>query len=127
LRPVGPTADTKERRRETVFASFDDPSWGQWQAEGEAFRGPSGGTTRSRRKTSISVSSVKSTSTTDLAAKVAGSVDLVFKSDYFKLDNFAQMYGPVTSADRAQVGQGTVPAAAPLPPPGSTAPPTIKV
>jgi hypothetical protein len=38
------------------------------------------------------VSSAKSQSETELAAKIAGSVEINFKSDYFKLDNFAQMY-----------------------------------
>jgi len=71
---------------------------------GTIFGGARGGNTRSRRKTKISVSSAKSQSTTDLAAKVAGSVDITFKSDYFKLDNFATMYGPVTEADKAQAG-----------------------
>ena len=40
---------------------------------GKIFGGPSGGTTTSRRKTKISVSSAKSQASTDLAAKVAGS------------------------------------------------------
>lgn len=71
---------------------------------GKIFGGPSGGYTTSKRKTKISVSSAKSTASTDLAAKVAGSVDIQFKSDYFKLDNFAQMYGPVTETDRAAAG-----------------------
>jgi hypothetical protein len=73
---------------------------------GKILGGVSGGTTTSRRKTSISVSSAKSQATTDLAAKVAGSVDITFKSDYFKLDNFAKMYGPVTEADKAAAGAG---------------------
>jgi hypothetical protein len=73
---------------------------------GKIFGGPSGGVTTSRRKTKISVSSAKSQATTDLAAKVAGSVDITFKSDYFKLDNFAKMYGPVTEADKAEVAGG---------------------
>jgi uncharacterized membrane protein len=47
---------------------------------------------------------VKSEASTELAAKVAGSVDITFKSDYFKLDNFAQMYGPITDADRSASG-----------------------
>ncbi|MDJ0702777.1 MAG: hypothetical protein QNJ46_05805 [Leptolyngbyaceae cyanobacterium MO_188.B28] len=50
-----------------------------------------GSSTNKRSK--ISVSSAKSTATTDLAAQITGSVELVFKSDYFKLDNFASMYG----------------------------------
>lgn len=72
---------------------------------GKIFGGVSGGGTTSRRKTKISVSSAKSTATTDLAAKVAGSVDIQFKSDYFKLDNFAKMYGPVTEAEKTEVAQ----------------------
>lgn len=71
---------------------------------GKIFGGPHGGGTTSRRKTRISVSSAKSEASTDLAAKLAGSVDITFKSDYFKLDNFAQMYGPNTQADRAEAG-----------------------
>ncbi|MEQ8403462.1 MAG: hypothetical protein RKE49_00080 [Oceanicaulis sp.] len=68
---------------------------------GKIFGGPSGGHTRSKRKTEISVSSAKSEASTDLAAKLAGSVNIQFKSDYFKLDNFAEMYGP-----QANVGGG---------------------
>jgi hypothetical protein len=68
---------------------------------GKIFGGISGGGTRSSRKTEISVASAKSQSSTDLAAKLAGSVKIKFKSDYFKLDNFAEMYGP-----QANVGGG---------------------
>lgn len=71
---------------------------------GKILGGPSGGGTRSRRRSQISISSVKSEASTELAAKVAGSVDITFKSDYFKLDNFAQMYGPITDADRSASG-----------------------
>ncbi len=73
---------------------------------GSIFGGPRGGKTTSRRKTQISVSSAKSQASTDLAAKLAGSVDITFKSDYFKLDNFAKMYGPVTETDRAEAEKG---------------------
>ncbi len=59
---------------------------------GAIFGGPKGGHTSSTRKTRISVSSAKSIANTELAAKVAGSVDITFKSDYFKLDNFAALY-----------------------------------
>jgi hypothetical protein len=70
------------------------------------------GHTRSERKTQISISSAKSTSSTDLSAKLAGSVEINFKSDYFKLDNFATMYGPV-----AEPGAAKPPAGAPQLPP----------
>lgn len=62
--------------------------------------GGASGTTTTRRS-KISVSSAKSQSDTQLAAKIAGSVEINFKSDYFKLDNFAQMYAPPTAEDRA--------------------------
>jgi hypothetical protein len=64
---------------------------------GSIFGGPRGGTTRSTQKSKISVSSAKSQATTDLTAQVSGNVEIQFKSDYFKLDNFATMYGPVTA------------------------------
>jgi hypothetical protein len=65
---------------------------------GSIFGGPSGGMTSSERKTKLSVSSAKSVANTELAAKITGSVDITFKSDYFKLDNFAAMYGPLGGA-----------------------------
>lgn len=90
---------------------------------GKIFGGASGGATTSRRKTKISVSSAKSQASTDLAAKVAGSVDITFKSDYFKLDNFAQMYGPVTAADRQAAGAPGPGGTPPQPSGGGTAAP----
>ncbi len=74
---------------------------------GAIFGGPKAGHTRSNRKTKISVSSAKSQSTTDLAAKITGSVDITFKSDYFKLDNFATMYGPQAPAGAGAAVPGT--------------------
>lgn len=43
-KPVQPTVPANVRRRETIFASFDDPSFGHWTARGRAFRKPQGGT-----------------------------------------------------------------------------------
>jgi hypothetical protein len=85
---------------------------------GSIFGGPSGGTTFSRQKSKISVASTKSQATTDLSAQVSGSVEIQFKSDYFKLDNFATMYGPITNAPQpgAQTGAPGGPPAQ-LPPP----------
>lgn len=57
------------------------------------------------KKSNISVSSAKSTATTDLAAQITGSVELVFKSDYFKLDNFASMYGGKLPQNQGQAPQ----------------------
>lgn len=61
---------------------------------GSIFGGPRGGHTSSTRQTQFSVSTTKSTSEDELKAKLRGHVKLQFKTDYFKLDNFAQMYGP---------------------------------
>jgi hypothetical protein len=77
-----------------------------------------GGLTRSSQKSRISVSSAKSQSSTDLAAKVMGSVDITFRSDFFKLDNFAQMYGPAAN----QPLSGAPVPGAPRPPAAGTAP-----
>ncbi len=68
-----------------------------------------GGHSESRQRSQISVSSAKSTSTTDLAANITGSVEINFKSDYFKLDNFLQMYGPIQGS--SQTTQGQLPSA----------------
>lgn len=72
---------------------------------GSIFGGPSGGHTSSTKETRISVSSAKSEASTSLQAKLTGEVDITFKSDYFKLDNFASMY--------AGIAQGAAPAALP--------------
>lgn len=86
---------------------------------GSIFGGPAGGHTSSERETRISVSSAKSEASTSLAAKLTGSVDITFKSDYFKLDNFAAMYGGIGGAagTAAQSGGGgaAAPAGAPAP------------
>ncbi|MGY1705704.1 hypothetical protein ACI79C_14135 [Geodermatophilus sp. SYSU D00697] len=86
---------------------------------GKIFGGGSAGTTTSRSKTKISVSSARSQASTDLQAKLAGSVDITFKSDYFELNRFADMYGPVGGA-----AGGAAPAAgapAPASPPAARA------
>jgi hypothetical protein len=72
-----------------------------------------GGRSSTERKTEITVASAKGTSNTELAAKITGSVSIKFKTDYFKLDNFAQMYGPVAQqAAPAAPGAPAAPAAA---------------
>ena len=74
---------------------------------GKLFGGGSGGHTRSTRTTKFSVSSAKSTSEDELKAKLRGFVDIQFSTDYFKLDNFAQMYAPPTEEEK----QAALPAA----------------
>lgn len=46
----------------------------------------------SNRKSQLTVTTVKSEAATSLGAQVTGSVEIIFKSDYFKLDNFAQIF-----------------------------------
>ena len=65
---------------------------------GSILGGPSAGMTNSERETRISVSSAKSEAATSLAAKLTGNVDITFRSDFFKLDNFAAMYGGIGGA-----------------------------
>lgn len=48
--------------------------------------------TSQTRHAKISVSSVKSVADSKLAAQIKGNVKIHFKSDYFKLDNFAKLY-----------------------------------
>lgn len=70
------------------------------------------GSSSSTKKASISVSSAKSIADTSMAASITGEVDIKFKSDYFKLDNFAEMYAPATQQSAAGTsGQGQLPPA----------------
>jgi hypothetical protein len=64
---------------------------------GSILGGVSGGGSTSIKKSEISLSSAKSESNTELAAKLTGSVEIIFKSDYFKLDNFADMYKQIAN------------------------------
>jgi hypothetical protein len=79
-----------------------------------SFGGGHSGTTR---ETEISVSSASGKTSTDLSAKITGSVSLEIESDYFKLDNFAEMYKQIAAPPAP--GQ---PAAAPTTPQAIPAP-----
>ncbi|GHE60961.1 MULTISPECIES: hypothetical protein [Roseivirga] len=68
-----------------------------------------GGSTSSTRNTNMSVSSAKSVANDELKAKLMGEVEIVFKTDHFQLDNFAQMYGPVTNNGSQQAAPPTSP------------------
>ncbi|BAZ11122.1 hypothetical protein NIES4071_29480 [Calothrix sp. NIES-4071] len=96
------------------------------RTSGKTFGGGLGGLFGGQRSdtnktTQISISSAKSQSTTDLQANITGSVEIQFKTDYFKLDNFMQMYGPVQAPGQTTpaTGQPAKPALAPgqAPPP----------
>jgi len=62
---------------------------------GSILGSPSHGAQHSQSSSRITVASAQSQGDTKLAAKVTGSVEIVFKSDYFKLDNFAEMYADI--------------------------------
>jgi tRNA A37 threonylcarbamoyladenosine dehydratase len=60
-----------------------------------------------RKETQISVASLNSTQQDEMSAKLAGKVRIKFKSDYFKLDNFAKMYGGLSDEDLAEAKKGS--------------------
>jgi hypothetical protein len=68
-----------------------------------------GGTQTTRSK--VMVSSANSKNTDQLKANLTGKVKIDFKTDYFKLDNFAQMYanGAAGGAAKAPPQQGALP------------------
>jgi hypothetical protein len=67
----------------TVSTSFDSPLGG-------LFGGPSG--SFEDTNTNIQVNTSDKKATDDLSATLHGKVNIQFKTDYFKLDNFANMY-----------------------------------
>ncbi len=71
--------------------------------------GPRSSHTHTEKRTQFSVASTKSTAEDELKAKLRGYVNIKFRTDHFKLDNFAQMYGPTTAAEQRTAA---------LPPPG---------
>jgi hypothetical protein len=77
---------------------------------GSIFGGPSGSVSISN--TNINVSTSNKEAKDELFAKLMGKVKIHFKTDYFKLDNFAQMYadGGVAALKPQQPGQIAAPA-----------------
>jgi hypothetical protein len=67
----------------SVQADYDSPLGG-------LFGGPSG--SMSMTNTNIQVNTSQKEATDTLSAKLTGKVNIQFKTDYFKLDNFANMY-----------------------------------
>ena len=76
---------------------------------GTIFGGVSGGGSHSTKRSQISISTAKGNTTDTVAGQLAGSVEIEFYTDFFKLDNFAAMYGP--EAGQAQGGSGAAGAA----------------
>ncbi|WP_137846506.1 hypothetical protein [Microbacterium sp. 2FI] len=85
-----------------VQASYDPPLGG-------LFGGPSGSMTMNNTNIQINTSQKEATDT--LSAKLTGKVNIQFKTDYFKLDNFATMYADGGTAALAPAPGGAAPAA----------------
>jgi len=78
---------------------------------GSIFGGPSG--SMNMTNTNIQVNSSDKKATDDLTARLTGHVNIKFKTDYFKLDNFASMYADGGVAALKPQQQGQLPAGAP--------------
>ncbi|SAL05089.1 hypothetical protein AWB81_07012 [Caballeronia arationis] len=76
---------------------------------GAIFGGPSG--SLSSTNTNIQVNTSDKKATDDLSATLHGKVNIKFKTDYFKLDNFANMYGDGGVAALKPPATGSAPAA----------------
>ena len=63
--------------------------------------------------TNIQVNTSDKKATDDLSATLKGKVNIKFKTDYFKLDNFANMYADGGVAALKPAGAAGAPAAAP--------------
>ncbi|MEZ6133392.1 MAG: hypothetical protein R3C53_00645 [Pirellulaceae bacterium] len=85
----------------TVNASYRQPLGG-------IFGGPSG--SMSNVNTNINVRTSNQSAQDEMFAKLMGKVNIKFKTDYFKLDNFAEMYGDGGIAAKPQQ-QNQLPAA----------------
>jgi hypothetical protein len=77
---------------------------------GSIFGGPSG--SFNMTNTNIQVNTSDKKATDDLSATLKGKVKIIFKTDYFKLDNFASMYadGGIAALKPAAPGQPNPPA-----------------
>jgi hypothetical protein len=75
---------------------------------GAIFGGPSGSVNMTNTNIQVNTSDKKATD--DLSATLKGRVKIIFKTDYFKLDNFANMYA---DGGVAALKQGTAAGAAP--------------
>jgi hypothetical protein len=71
---------------------------------GSIFGGPSASMTETN--TNINVKTSTKNASDDLTAELQGKVNIQFKTDYFKLDNFAQMYGDGGTQALKPQGQG---------------------
>jgi hypothetical protein len=87
---------------------------------GGLFGGPSG--SMSMTNTNIQVNTSQKEATDTLSAKLTGKVNIQFKTDYFKLDNFANMYADSGTAAFAPPGTQQPPGTPQRPGPAPTGP-----
>jgi hypothetical protein len=86
------TANRKsDRSNSNTNTNVNQVSGSYKQPFGGIFGGPSG--SFSNTNTNINVRTSNQTAEDQLFAKLMGKVNIKFKTDYFKLDNFAAMYG----------------------------------
>jgi hypothetical protein len=89
-----------------VQMEYDPPLFG-------LFGGPSG--SMEMTNTNIQVNTSDKKATDDLSATLKGKVNIEFKTDYFKLDNFANMYADGGVAALKPAGPAGAPGQAPMP------------
>ena len=79
---------------------------------GSIFGGPSG--SLKEKNTNINVSTSNKSADDTMTARLSGKVNIKFKTDYFKLDNFATMYadGGIAALKPAQPAAPGAPAPA---------------
>ena len=92
----------------TVDRTVDDTREKQWSGGGSGglnlgfFRIGGGGRKSGSR---VTVSSANSVANDEIKAKLSGEVEINFKTDYFKLDNFANMYAVPPNTNALPQGQ----------------------
>ncbi|MDH6097493.1 hypothetical protein NWP21_01265 [Anabaenopsis sp. FSS-46] len=101
------SSDTKNAETNASVAAKAGGQFGLWRAQGS--------TSLSRKSSQVSIATSNATSNTDVSAKLKGLVEIQFKSDYFKLDNFSQIF----DLGRGQVPQGANPQQNQAPTPAS--------
>jgi len=85
------SSDTKNRTTNANFSASGGGKFGPWRAQASS--------NLSRTSSQVSIATSNKSTSTDASAKLKGFVEIQFKSDYFKLDNFASTF---------DLGQGRV-------------------
>jgi hypothetical protein len=94
---------TSDRSRSNTNTNVNTVSGSYKQPLGGIFGGPSG--SFSNVNTNINIRTSNQSAEDELFAKLMGKVNIKFKTDYFKLDNFANMYSDAGTAAFAPQSQ----------------------